>query len=303
MAREQLQKNTILGFIASVILAIVKLIAGIFGRSSALVADAVESFADTLGSMLVWQALRVASKPADEKHPYGYGKAEAVASLLVGGMLVVAAVYIVMKAFHEIMIPHDPPEVWTLLVLIVIVAVKEVLFRVVMKGADEFESDAAKADAWHHRSDAITSAAALIGVSIAVWGPKWFGIQSLVLADEAAAILASGVILITASHLIRPALGELLDASSPELGARVVDVASRIDGVRFIEKVLVRKSGAGYHLDMHLQVDPELSIRVAHALAGKVKATLRQQLPNLTGVLIHVEPFEDNSAPQKTASG
>ncbi len=140
MAREQLQKNTILGFIASVILAIVKLIAGIFGRSSALVADAVESFADTLGSMLVWQALRVASKPADEKHPYGYGKAEAVASLLVGGMLVVAAVYIVMKAFHEIMIPHDPPEAWTLLVLIVIVAVKEVLFRVVMKGADEFES-------------------------------------------------------------------------------------------------------------------------------------------------------------------
>ncbi|MFN9719187.1 MAG: cation diffusion facilitator family transporter [Planctomycetota bacterium] len=296
MAREKLQKNTILGFIASVVLSIVKLIAGIFGRSSALVADAVESFADTLGSMLVWQALRMASKPADDKHPYGYGKAEAVAALLVGGMLIVAALYIVMKAFHEIMIPHDPPEAWTLLVLVVIVAVKEILFRVVMQGADEFESDAARADAWHHRSDAITSAAAMIGVSMAVWGPRWFGIQSLVLADEAAAILASGVILITATHLMRPALGELLDASSPELASRVVEIAAAIDGVRFIEKVLVRKSGAGYHLDMHLQVDPDLSIRVAHSLAGKVKATLRQQLPNLTGVLIHVEPFEQGSS-------
>ena len=165
MSRQKLQKNTIIGFVASLLLSIVKLAAGVLGRSSALVADAVESFADTLGSMLVWQALRVASKPADEDHPYGYGKAEALASLGVGAMLVVAAFYIVVKAFHEIVIPHQPPEPWTLMVLVAIIAVKELLFRVVMKGANEYESDAARADAWHHRSDAITSAAALIGVS------------------------------------------------------------------------------------------------------------------------------------------
>lgn len=292
MSRQKLQRNTIIGFVASLLLSMVKLAAGVLGRSSALVADAVESFADTLGSMLVWQALRVASKPADEDHPYGYGKAEALASLGVGAMLVLAALYIVVKAFHEIVIPHQPPEPWTLIVLVAIIGVKELLFRVVMKGANEYESDAARADAWHHRSDAITSAAALIGVSIAVWGPGLTGINGLVMADEAAAILASGVILITARHLIRPALRELLDATSHELAAKVIAVAEKVDGVRLIEKVLVRKSGSGFHLDMHVQVDPHLSIRAAHSVGGKVKATLRKELPGLMTALIHVEPFE-----------
>jgi len=292
VSRERLQRNTIIGFAASLILAIAKLAAGILGRSSALVADAVESFADTLGSMLVWHALRVAARPADDDHPYGYGKAEALASLAVGGMLVVAALYIVIKAFQEILVPHAPPAPWTLGVLVVIVAVKEMLFRVVMRGADEFESSAARADAWHHRSDAITSAAAFIGVTVAVWGPQAFGIDSLVMADEAAAILASGIILMTAMHLIHPALLELMDATSHELAAKIVAIAEKVEGVRLIEKVLVRKSGAGFHLDMHLQVDPDLSIRVAHALAGKVKATLKSAMPALVSVLIHVEPYE-----------
>jgi len=292
MTRETLQKNTIIGFVASILLAVVKLAAGLVGHSTALVADAVVSFADTLGSLLVWQALRVSSKPADQDHPWGYGKAEAVASLLVGGMLVTAALFITVQSIHEILIPHQAPESWTLGVLITVVFVKEVLFRVVMKGADEHASDAAKADAWHHRSDAITSLAALAGVTVAIWGPRWFGIPALVAADEAAAILASGVILLTASHLIRPALRELLDATSHDQAIRIRDVAASVEGVRLIEKVLVRKSGNGFHADMHLQVDPELSIRIAHALAGKVKATLLQQIPGLVGVLIHIEPFE-----------
>ena len=292
MSAAPLQRNTIVGLIASVALAGVKLAAGIWGRSSALIADAVESLADTVGSVLVWQALRVAAKPADRNHPYGYGKAEAVAALAVGGILVVAAVYIVIEAFHEIVTPHEAPAPWTLVVLLAVVAVKEILFRFVMKGADEFDSDAARADALHHRSDAITSAAAMIGVSIAVWGPEAFGIPGLVLADEAAAILASGVILITAIRLIRPSLSELLDAVAHDMVEKVASVASTIDGVRDVEKVFVRKSGSGYQVDMHLHVDPELTIRVAHALAGKVKATLLSELPNVAGVLIHVEPAE-----------
>lgn len=300
MSRKTLQRNTIIGFVASLILAVVKLLAGLAGRSSALVADAVESFADTIGSMLVWQALRVAEKPADDDHPYGYGKAEAIAALAVGGMLVVAALYIVVKAFHEIVVPHQPPAPWTLFVLIGVIVVKETLFRVVIRFADEFESDAAKADAWHHRSDAITSAAALMGVSVAVWGPPIFGIQGLVMADEAAAILASGVILITAARLIRPSLQELLDAASHELAGRISLIAETVDGVRRVEKVLVRKSGSGFHLDMHLHVDPDLSIRVAHALAGKVKATLKAEITNLRTVLIHVEPCEPSGSPSKS---
>ncbi len=297
MSQSRLQKNTIIGFIASILLAVVKLAAGVWGQSSALVADAVESLADTIGSVLVWQALRVAAKPPDASHPYGYGKAEAVAALALGGMLVAAAFFIVVKAFHEIVIPHEAPAAWTLAVLVGVVVVKEVLFRFVMQGAAEFDSDAARADAWHHRSDAITSAAALIGVSIAVWGPPMFNVRQLVFADEAAAILASGVILITAVRLIRPALNELLDAVSHDMMERVASVAKRVDGVLQVEKVFVRKSGSGYHVDMHLHVDPELTIRVAHALAGKVKATLKSEIPNLAGVLIHVEPGIKESRP------
>ena len=292
MSRESLRRNTIVGLIVSVVLAAIKLLAGLFGHSSALIADAVESFADTLGSMLVWQALRVASKPPDDDHPYGYGKAEAVAALTVGGLLVVAAVIIVTKAIQQIMVPHDPPAAWTLVVLLMVVAVKETLFRVVMTGARESDSDAARADAWHHRSDAITSAAALIGVSIAVWGPQASGIRGLVMADEAAAMLASGVILITAVQIIRPSLRELLDAAAHDFAGQISSVAESIEGVRHVEKVFVRKSGVGFHLDMHLQVDPQISVRTAHALAGKVKSTLRQRLPGLAGVLIHIEPFE-----------
>ncbi len=291
MTLQTLQRNTVIGFFASILLSIIKLTAGLIGHSTALIADSMESFADTLGSILVWQALRVASRPADEKHPWGYGRAEAVASLLVGVMLVVAAILITVQSIHEILIPHAAPEPWTLLVLIAVIAVKEFLFRIVIRGADAFESGAARADAWHHRSDAITSLAALLGVSLAIWGPAWLQLPSLVAADEAAAILASGVILLTAWHLIQPALHELLDATSPELEQQIRRIAENVDGVLCVEKVAVRKSGSGYHADMHLQVPPNLTIQVAHALAGKVKALLRSAIPGLTGVLIHVEPF------------
>ncbi|RLS56478.1 MAG: cation transporter [Planctomycetota bacterium] len=297
MTTSELQRNTIIGFMASIALSILKLFAGIWGRSSALIADATESLADTAGSILVWQALRVSARPPDQDHPYGYGKAEALASLGVGLMLIGAALFIASKALHEIVVPHEPPAAWTLLVLLAVIAVKELLFRFVMRGASEFDSAAARADAWHHRSDAITSLAALGGVSLAVWGPRWFHVPSLVFADEVAAILASGIILVTAWTLIRPAIRELLDAVTPEMAERVATIARRVEGVRDVEKVFVRKSGPGYHVDMHLHVDPDLTIRVAHALAGHVKAILKEELPSLTGVLIHVEPAESRREP------
>lgn len=293
MRERSLLRNTLIGLVASILLAVVKLLAGLFGRSSALVADAVESLADAVGSVLVWQAVRVAARPPDPRHPYGYGKAEAIAALSVGGLLVVAALFIVVKAMNEILVPHEAPAPWTLVVLALVVAVKELLFRFVMRGAAELNSDAARADAWHHRSDAITSAAAFIGVSIAVWGPQLTGIPTLVLADEAAAFLASGIILVTANSLIRPALFELLDAAADDMADDVRRVSGQVEGVRQIEKVYVRKSGSGYHVDMHLHVDPDLSIRVAHALAGKVKSVLQTELPNLGSVLIHVEPADE----------
>jgi cation diffusion facilitator family transporter len=295
MTAPALQRNTLTGLVASLGLALVKLVAGWAGQSTALMADAMESLADTVGSLFVWKALVVASRQPDDTHPYGYGKAEAMAAFLVGGLLVVAALGIVVRAFHEVVVPHDPPAKWTLLVLIAVIGVKEVLFRIVHRGALANASDAARADAWHHRSDAITSLAAFAGVTIAIWGTQWTGIRGLVIADEIAAILASGIILMTARSLMQPAVHELLDAASPELAADVHRIAGAVAGVRLVEKVLLRKSGSGFLLDMHLQVDPGMSIREAHALAGKVKFELRAQLPRLLGALIHVEPWEETA--------
>jgi cation diffusion facilitator family transporter len=298
MSTATLQRNTVIGLFVSIVLAAGKLVSGIVGHSSALVADGVESLADTIGSIAVWQGFRVASRPPDADHPYGYGRAETLAALGVGAMLVVAAAVIVVKAFRDMLSPHSAPASWTLIVLVGVVCAKEVLFRLVLRGADMFESDAARADAWHHRSDAITSAAAFIGVSIAIWGPGVFSAPRLVLADEVAAMVASGIILFTAVRLIRPSLRELLDATTPGLAEKVRATAAQTEGVALVEKVHVRKSGRGYLVDMHLHVPQDLSVRAAHALAGKVKATVREKHPGVHHVLIHVEP-DDRDAGQR----
>lgn len=292
MSTARLQRNTVIGLVASVLLAAGKFVAGVLGQSSALVADGVESLADAVGSVVVWQGFRVASREPDAEHPYGYGRAETVAAFCVGGLLVLAAVGIVVEAFHKILVPHRPPAAWTLAVIVVVIVIKEGLFRLVLRGAEEFASDAARADAWHHRSDAITSVAALVGVTVAIWGPGWFGVPELVLADEVAAILASGIILFTGLRLVRPALRELLDGTSDELAARVRTTAEGVEGARLVEKVYARKSGRGYLVDMHLHVDPMLDVRSAHALAGKVKAVIQETHPVVWQVLIHVEPDE-----------
>ncbi len=296
MNRSSLEQNTLLGLVASLCLVVIKLLAGILGHSTALLADAIESLADTLGSLMVWHALRVAARPADPRYPYGYGKAEALAALGIGAMLVAAALYIVYESFHQIAIPHQPPRAWTLIVLLVIIVVKEGLFRFVHHGAQRFDSDAARADAWHHRSDAITSLAALIGVGVAIYGPSLFGWSLLVIADEVAAILASGVILLTARSIMVPALRELLDAATPAMAQQIAQVVGQVEGVEYVEQVLVRKSGTGYLADMHMHVDGNLSVQVAHDLTGKVKALLRERIPALVTILIHVEPADQIKA-------
>lgn len=297
MASARLQRNTLIGLVVSLLLAVGKMIAGLAGRSSALVADAVESIADSFGSLVVWWGLRVGSRAPDEAHPYGYGRAETLAALAVGLMLVGAAVLIVVQAVREIVTPHGAPAPWTLAVLGAVVVVKEVLFRFVLRGAEAHGSDAARADAWHHRSDAITSAAAFIGIAVAVWGPGLLDAPALVLADEVAAIVASGVILVTAVRFIRPALRELLDAHAPQLAEQIRDTASGVEGVRLVEKVHARKSGRGYLVDMHLHVDPEASVREGHALAGRVKSAIRGRFSRVWHVLIHVEPHESDPRP------
>lgn len=274
------------GLLANAVLAIAKLGAGLIGHSYALVADAVESLADVFSSLVVWRGLVIAAAPADEKHPYGHGKAEPIAAAIVSTMLLIAACGISLQAFREIINPSRAPAPFTLLVLVLVVAVKEALFRFVAREADFVDSSAVRTDAWHHRSDAITSLAAGIGISVALIGGKGFEA-----ADSVAAIVAAGIITWNAWRLLRPALDELMDASpSPEVVNKIRTIAAGTPGVDAIEKCVVRKMGFHYFVDMHVEVDPQMTVQHGHQIAHEVKAMVRRQFPAVSDVLIHIEP-------------
>ena len=276
---------SVIGLIANAGLATIKLVAGLLGNCYALVADAVESMADIFSSIVVWSGLRIASRPADDSHPYGHGKAEALAAMLVALMLMAAGVGIAVQAVRQVMSDHSPPAAFTLWVLIAVIVVKEGLFRIVRRVARATGSHAVLADAWHHRSDAITSAAAGIGISVALLGGEGYEV-----ADDWAALFASGVIVVNAVRLLMPPLHELMDAEPTHVvdGARTV--AENVDGVGAVEKIFARKSGLRYWVDMHLEVDPDMSVRRAHDIAHVVKEQVRAAMPEVCDVLIHVEP-------------
>jgi cation diffusion facilitator family transporter len=277
-----------LGLVVNGILALVKLVAGILGHSYALIADAVESVADLFSSLVVWGGLRVSARDADTRYPFGYGKAEAVSATIVGFMLLGAAIGIAIEAVREILTPHHAPAPFTLIVLVAVVVIKEGLFRFVLKGAEQIGSQAVSADAWHHRSDAITSTAAFIGISIALLGgPGWEE------ADDWAALLASVLIFYNGVTILRPAFQDLMDRSPNEELLLAVDSAAQgVDGVLATEKLRARKSGTRFLLELHVQADPALSLHDAHVLSGKVKHAILQAVPAVQYVLVHMEPYE-----------
>jgi len=277
-----------LGLLVNTCLAVVKLVAGIAGNAYVLVADAVESSADIFSSLVVWGGLRIASREADEDYPFGYGKAEPLAAAVVALMLLGAAAAIAVEAIQEIRTPHHTPAPFTLAVLVGVVAVKEVLFRKVLAVGSAVGSTAVKADAWHHRSDAITSIAAFVGISVALaGGPGWES------ADDWAALFAAGIIVFNAVRLLRPAVDDIMDRSpGNELEARISAAALGTSDVRAIEKVRIRKVGLTYQVDLHVQAEPGISLHDAHLLSGRVKGAIRAAIPEVEGVLIHMEPHE-----------
>ena len=280
------RRTIVIGLAINVLLAAGKLIAGIVGHSNALVADAIESFADVFSSLVVWRGLVVAAAPADAEHPYGHGKAESIAAAVVGMMLIAAAVGIVVEAFRDILQPQEGPAPFTLLVLLVVVGLKEGLFRFFSREAGEIGSIAIHADAWHHRSDAITSAAAAVGIGIAVLGGPGFAA-----ADDLAAILAAGFIAWNGARILRPAFDELMDRQPASgIGEEIERLAASIPEVERVEKCVVRKTGNEYLVDMHVEVDPEMTVQRAHAVAHAVKDKVRTGLPSVQDVLVHIEP-------------
>jgi len=267
-------------------LAIIKWISGYFGNSYALIADAIESTTDILASLLVLLGLKYSIKPDDENHPYGHGRVEPLITFLVVGFLITSASIIAYQSIHNINTPHELPKAWTLIILGAIIIWKELSFRMVIKKSKETNSSSLKADAWHHRSDAITSIAAFIGISIAIFLGK--GYEN---ADDWAALFASGFILYNSYLIFRPALGEIMDENLyEELIANIRKIALKVDGIIATEKCFIRKSGLKYHVDLHAVVNGAISVKEGHDLAHKLKDTLRNEISVLGHVLIHIEP-------------
>ncbi|WP_460556691.1 cation diffusion facilitator family transporter [Hymenobacter daeguensis] len=281
-------KATYFSIAGNASLALLKGAAGYFGNSYALIADAIESTADIFSSFLVLLGIKYAHRPADKNHPYGHGRIEPLVTFLVVGFLITSATIIAYESIQNIGTPHALPRAWTLLVLGGIIIWKEISFRTVMKKAEATNSSSLKADAWHHRSDAITSVAAFIGISVALFLGK--GYES---ADDWAALFASGFILYNSYQIFRPALGEILDEHMyDDLVAEIRTVAQQVDGVLGTEKCLVRKTGMQYQVDLHASVSGDMTVRQGHEIAHRLKDTLQREIPRLGNVLIHVEPQE-----------
>jgi cation diffusion facilitator family transporter len=273
-----------------------KFAAGILGHSHALTADAVESSADILSSLIIWRALVVAAEPPDREHPYGHGKAEPLAAASVAIMLLIAAFGIIIKSAGELTKPRERPRLFTLAVLLVVFVVKNILSKYVEREAQSAESIAVHTDAGHHRADAITSLAAAIGITFSlVGGPSFY------FADDAAAIIAGLIIVWNAWQLLRPALNELMDASpNAALIVKVKSIAAKVSGVNAVEKCIVRKAGFEYFVDMHIEVDPQLTVQEAHVIAHNVKDRVREVIPSVRDVLVHIEPSRGIVAPGKS---
>ncbi|MEH0153324.1 cation diffusion facilitator family transporter [Limibacter armeniacum] len=287
MSNEQKAIKTVyFSIIGNTSLALIKGFAGIFGNTYAMIADAIESTTDIFSSLLVLLGLKYAKRPADENHPYGHGKIEPLITFIVVAFLVTSATIIAYESVQHILTPHKTPKPWTLIVLGGIILWKEISFQIVIKKSKETNSTSLKADAWHHRSDAITSVMAFIGISIAII----FG-EGYETADDWAALFASAFILYNSYLIFRPALGEIMDEHLyDDLLIEIREKSTNVPGVLGTEKCFIRKAGMKYHVDLHLIVDGEISVRKGHDIAHQLKDYLCEEIPNLDHVLIHVEP-------------
>ena len=279
-------KTTYFSIIGNILLALIKGLAGFFGNSYALIADAIESTTDIFSSILVLLGFKYAEKPADENHPYGHGKIEPIITFLIVAFLVISATVIAYESIENIQTPHKVPKAWTLIVLGLIIVWKEISYRIVIKKSNETQSSSLKADAWHHRSDAVTSIMAFIGISIALIFGK--GYET---ADDWAALIASGFILYNSYLILRPALGEIMDEQRyDELLKEIRQKSLEVSGITGTEKCFIRKAGMKFHIDLHAMVDGTISVTKGHDIAHLLKDHLHNEIPNLGHILIHIEP-------------
>lgn len=279
-------RATLQTVLVSTLLAIVKITAGWIGHSFALIADGIESLLDIVSSLVVWGSLRIAALPPDRNHPYGHGKAESLAATVIALGLLAAAAGLAVQSVREILAPHHAPAPFTLVVLSIVVAIKELMYRRLARIGRATASTALRVDAWHQRSDALTSAAAFAGISVALLGGK--GYEA---ADDWAALGACGIIGWNGIRLLRSSIGEVMDAAAPEaLHDAIRSIAGDVAGVAAIEKCFARKSGPGWLVDVHVEVHGQLPVVEGHDIGHRVKEALCSSQLGVLDVLVHIEP-------------
>jgi cation diffusion facilitator family transporter len=281
------ERVTLVGLVCNLALGAGKLAAGLAGGSYALVADAAESLVDIAGSALVYSGLRYARKPADHNHPYGHWRAESLATLATSLLILAVGVWIMIGAIDRLRNPGPVPAAWTVGTLVGVIVIKEAMYRVMRREGRRIGSDALKAEAWHQRTDAITSVAALVGVSLAVWGGARFAP-----ADPVAALIAAAVVLFNGARLAAAPLRDLMDTVNPEVAELARAIALEDGAVTGVEQSHARRLGRRYWVDMHIEVDPGMSVEEAHRCTGRIKQAVRERVPAVANVLIHVEPGE-----------
>lgn len=277
------------GIVLNAVLAVVKFAGGVFGHTYALIADGAESLLDILSSTLVWAGFRVAALPPDEDHPYGHGKAEPLAALAVALFVFAMAAWVGVHAIREIVTPHEGPAWWTLVLLAGVIISKAWFSRRMGLAGEEVGSTALGVEALHHWSDAMTSAAAFVGIAIAVWGGK--GWET---ADDWAALFAAVIIAFNGVGMFTKALSDVMDAAvSAKFDQEVRAVALAVPGVQALDKCRVRKSGLSHLVDIQVRVDGSLSVREGHDIAHAVKDALLASVPHaISDVSVHIEPMK-----------
>ena len=275
-----------MGVTVNFFLALIKIVAGLLGNAYALIADGIESTLDIFSSLIIWFGLKVAAEPPDEEHPYGHGKAEPLASIVVALVVIAAALGLAVESVHEIITPHHTPKPFTLIVLIGVIIIKETLFRKVSSAAEEIGSTAVKTDAWHHRADVLTSAGAFIGISIAlIGGPGWEQ------ADDWAALFTCTIIGFNGYKLLMPSLHEIMDTAPPkDFEENVRKVAAGVPGVSNVQRCRIRKMGLEFYVDLHVWVDGQMTVLEGHNIAHAVKDQVQNSNPAIADVLVHIEP-------------
>jgi cation diffusion facilitator family transporter len=292
------RKLLLAGILINLVLALAKIAGGLLGHSNALIADGIESSLDVLSSTMMWGAIKYAERPADTEHPYGHGKMESLAAVAGSLLLVAAGATLGFHSIRQIILLQGSTDVgagpasFTLVVLLGAILLKEGLFRWVSLRAKAIESQALQTDAWHHRSDALTSLAAVVGISAAlVGGPAWAQ------ADAWAALFSCGLIIFNGVGMLRASIGEVLDAqAAPELIAEILIAVQAVPGVTSVEKCRVRKSGFARFADIHVRVSGDCTVREGHDIAHLVKNSLLKGNFHLADVVVHIEPEADDGS-------